>query len=118
MEERPTTPRARQCSGSLLYSISTFLIFDCRLKFLFISVHAADPQGEVTHIFFPLRYIPYKSQRQLYDPSHPDYSAVHQPTEKDKANLERWINYVNGKLGGKYHIEKDKFEFAAMKNPE
>jgi len=69
----------------------------------------------VTHVFFPLRWIPYKSRRQINDPTHPDYAAVHEPTDKDKARLENWLKVVNETLDGKC-VDKDKFEFSVMKD--
>jgi len=70
----------------------------------------------ITHIFFPLRWVPYKTRRQITDPAHPDYAAVHEPTEKDKAKFENWLRVLNERLDGKYHIDKDKFEFSVMKD--
>ncbi|KAF9043664.1 hypothetical protein BDP27DRAFT_1409303 [Rhodocollybia butyracea] len=55
-------------------------------------------------VFFPLRFIPYKTHCQLNDVNHPDYAVTHEPTECDRAKLEQWLNYVNNHNGGKICI--------------
>ncbi|KAJ3717789.1 hypothetical protein C8R42DRAFT_711532 [Lentinula raphanica] len=82
-----------------------------------IRFRTSDPEEEnVTHIFFPIRFIPFKSRRQLNDPSHPDYSIAHEPTEKDKAKLRRFLNYIHAHNGGEHRMDADLFEFAVMKD--
>ncbi|KAJ3774496.1 hypothetical protein FB446DRAFT_728674 [Lentinula raphanica] len=82
-----------------------------------IRFHSADPEsGRVTHIFFPIRFIPFTSERQFDDPTHPDYPIAHEETEKDKAKLERWLDYINTKHGGEHRITADQFEFAVMED--
>ncbi|KAJ3817004.1 hypothetical protein F5880DRAFT_1734978 [Lentinula raphanica] len=82
-----------------------------------IRFHSADPEsGRVTHIFFPIRFIPFTSERQFDDPTHPDYPIAHEETEKDKAKLERWLDYINTKNGGEHRIGADQFEFAVMED--
>ena len=56
----------------------------------------SDPEEKtITRIFFLLRWRAYESERPLDDPTHPDYAAIHEPTEKDRANFERWISFVD-----------------------
>ncbi|KAJ4480985.1 hypothetical protein J3R30DRAFT_3700468 [Lentinula aciculospora] len=69
---------------------------------------------DITHIFFPIRWIPYKSEHQLNDPSHPDYAKSHEPTETDKAKLDRWLNYINENNGGEYRVNSNMFEFGTI----
>ena len=84
---------------------------------LFVLGRCSDPEGEnISHIFFPLRWSAYENERQLNDPTYPDYAATHEPTEKDEAKLDRWLNYVDEKLGGKNHVQRDVFRFAVMKD--
>ncbi|KAJ3817005.1 hypothetical protein F5880DRAFT_134995 [Lentinula raphanica] len=80
-------------------------------------VRASDPEEEnITHIFFPIRFIPFKSRRQLNDPTHPDYPTAHEETEKDKGKVERLLNYIHATNGGEHRISADVFEFAVMKD--
>ncbi|KAJ3974265.1 hypothetical protein EV361DRAFT_661715 [Lentinula raphanica] len=82
-----------------------------------IRFHASDPEEEnITHIFFPIRFIPFKSRRQLNDPTHPDYPTAHEETEKDKGKVERLLNYIHATNGGEHRISADVFEFAVMKD--
>ncbi|KAJ3717811.1 hypothetical protein EV361DRAFT_661681 [Lentinula raphanica] len=82
-----------------------------------IRFRALDPEvDKLTHIFFPIRFIPFKSNRQLNDPTHPDYPIAHEETEKDKAKLERWLNYIHTKYGGEHRMSADQFEFTVMKD--
>jgi len=75
-----------------------------------------EEEDDISHIFFPIRWIPYKSPRQFDDPTHPDYAAAHESTEKDKAKLERWLSVVDAKVEGKDPIRRDMFEFTTMKD--
>ncbi|KAJ3755823.1 hypothetical protein EV360DRAFT_85549 [Lentinula raphanica] len=82
-----------------------------------IRFRASDPEEEnITHIFFPIRFIPFKSRRQLDDPTHPDYPTAHEETEKDKGKVERLLNYIHATNGGEHRISADVFEFAVMKD--
>ena len=118
--EAPSTTQG-SCQGSeySLYVVVSFLPFDhnCSPMVFFTLGRRSNPEGgDITHIFFLLRWRAYESERQLDDPTHPDYAAIHEPTEKEKASFERWLSYVNERFGGKAHIDASVFRFAAMKN--
>ncbi|KAJ3833194.1 hypothetical protein F5878DRAFT_646146 [Lentinula raphanica] len=50
-----------------------------------IRFRALDPEvDKLTHIFFPIRFIPFKSDRQLNDPTHPDYPIAHEEIERTR----------------------------------
>ena len=116
MEEAPATQIPCKDSEDPLYVIVSFLDSDCLPAVLPTSGRASDPREEnITHIFFPVRWIPFKTKRQLNDPAHPDYDAVHKATEKDEAKLGRWLDCVDEMLEGKCRVERDKFEFSVMK---
>ena len=105
--ERSRAPNIR-CMRPSPFSISG--------SFTFISGRTSDPEGKhITHIFLPMRWMPYKSRRQLEDPDHPDYAAAHEPTEKDEATLQRWLNCVDERIVEERYVKRDVFKFAAMK---
>ncbi|KAJ3847509.1 hypothetical protein EV368DRAFT_69046 [Lentinula lateritia] len=88
-----------------------------KIRYLELNPDAPD---DITHLFFPVRWIPYKSPRQLDDPTHPDYATTHEPNEKDKAKLDRWLTYIHETNGGKYRFSADipRMEnFPAVGNP-
>ncbi|KAJ3889939.1 hypothetical protein GG344DRAFT_66668 [Lentinula edodes] len=82
-----------------------------KIRFLYLNPDSPD---DITHLFFPIRWLPYKSPRQLDDPTHPDYATTHGPNEKDKAKLDRWLTYIHDSNGGKYRFSADMFEFTAI----
>ncbi|KAJ3930996.1 MAG: hypothetical protein NXY57DRAFT_975864 [Lentinula lateritia] len=82
-----------------------------KIRFLYLNPDSPD---DITHLFFPIRWLPYKSPRQLDDPTHPDYATTHGPNEKDKAKLDRWLTYIHESNGGKYCFSADMFEFTAI----
>ena len=63
-----------------------------------------------------MRWMPYKNRQQLNDPVHPDYATAHEPTEKDKTTLERWLNCVDKRIVGERQVKRDVFRFAVMKD--
>ena len=88
MEEAFATQIPFQGSEDSLYVIVSSLDLDRLPAALPTSGRTPDPEGEnITHIFFPVRWIPFKSQRQLDGSTHPDYDAVHKANEREVARL-------------------------------
>ncbi|KAJ3717813.1 hypothetical protein C8R42DRAFT_152939 [Lentinula raphanica] len=84
---------------------------------IFDVFRTSDREGtNITHIFFPIRFIPFKTRRQLNDPTHPEYVIAHEETEKDKRKLQSLLNYIHAHNGGEHRMNADLFEFAVMKD--
>ncbi|KAJ3974266.1 hypothetical protein EV361DRAFT_661721 [Lentinula raphanica] len=82
-----------------------------------IRFRTSDREGtNITHIFFPIRFIPFKTRRQLNDPTHPEHVIAHEETEKDKRKLQSLLNYIHAHNGGEHRMNADLFEFAVMKD--
>ncbi|KAJ3831857.1 hypothetical protein F5878DRAFT_713915 [Lentinula raphanica] len=82
-----------------------------------IRFRTSDREGtNITHIFFPIRFIPFKTRRQLNDPTHPEHVIAHEETEKDKRKLQSLFNYIHAHNGGEHRMNADLFEFAVMKD--
>ncbi|KAJ3803969.1 hypothetical protein F5876DRAFT_71009 [Lentinula aff. lateritia] len=99
-------PRDSYNAENLFLSLTTVLV-------LYLNPDSPD---DITHLFFPIHWIPYKSSRQLDDPTHTDYATTHGPNEKDKAKLDRWLTYIHENNGDKYRFSADIFEFTAIKD--
>jgi hypothetical protein len=97
-----------------LLCVITPLILSNRLTISSHSIlvrHSDTKPKVLTHLFFPVRCILYKSEEQ------PEGCVVNGPTEGDRMALERWIDYVNKSKVGENDTRADLFEFAATRGP-
>ena len=66
----------------------------------------------VTHILFPIRYVPFKHDGQLF-PEHPGYKSLSEPSENDQ-NFFRNMAGVVARSGGT--MDMSKLEWSIMKD--
>ena len=64
-----------------------------------------------THILFPIRYVPFKHDGQLF-PEHPGYKSLSEPSENDQ-NFFRNMAGVVARSGGT--MDMSKLEWSIMK---
>ncbi|PFH47293.1 hypothetical protein AMATHDRAFT_50405 [Amanita thiersii Skay4041] len=83
-------------------------------RFCFVSEEAemafdGDLEEKLKHLFPPIRFVPYKGENQLEE-SHPDSKIIREETEKDKAALAQFIQYVRS-IGGQLNASMVNFGY-------